>query len=112
MTHWLTLENVLITSYLVVLLTLAFYGFHRSMLMYLYYRTRGQDPEPKQRFAELPVVPVPLPLVNEMYVAPRLLDAVAQIDYPRDRLEIQVLDDSTDETQSICRAKVDELKAT
>ena len=53
-----------------------------------------------------------LPLFNEMYVAARLLDAIAQLDYPRDKLEIQVLDDSTDETQAICRAKVDELAAT
>jgi cellulose synthase/poly-beta-1,6-N-acetylglucosamine synthase-like glycosyltransferase len=111
MMPWLTLENVLITTYLVVLLTLALYGFHRSMLMYLYYRTRGQDPAPKQRFVDPPVVTIQLPLFNEMYVADRLLDAIAQIDYPRDRLEIQVLDDSTDETQSICRAKVDTLRA-
>jgi cellulose synthase/poly-beta-1,6-N-acetylglucosamine synthase-like glycosyltransferase len=110
MTPWLTLENVLITAYLVVLLTLAMYGFHRSMLMYLYYRSRGSDPSPLARFDELPVVTVQLPLFNEMYVAPRLLDAVAQIEYPREKLEIQVLDDSTDETQAICRAKVDELK--
>jgi cellulose synthase/poly-beta-1,6-N-acetylglucosamine synthase-like glycosyltransferase len=114
MTQWLTLENVLITSYLVVLLTLAMYGFHRSMLMYLYYRSRGSDPSPAARFDadKLPVVTIQLPLFNEMYVAPRLLDAVAQIDYPREKLEIQVLDDSTDETQAICRAKVDELRQT
>src|SRR5215470_17847651 len=112
MTQWFTLENVLITTYLVVLLTLAMYGFHRSMLMYLYYRTRGEDPAPKARFADgkRPVVTVQLPLFNEMYVASRLLDAVAAIDYPRELLEIQVLDDSTDETQNICKAKVDELK--
>ena len=50
-----------------------------------------------------------LPLFNEMYVAARLLDAIALLEYPRDKLEIQVLDDSTDETQAICRAKVEEL---
>ena len=44
MTQWLTMDHVLITTYLVVLLTLAMYGFHRSMLMYLYYRSRGADP--------------------------------------------------------------------
>src|ERR1700756_980635 len=111
MTQWLTLENVLITTYLVVLLTLAMYGFHRSMLMYLYYRSRGSDPSPGARFdpTKLPVVTVQLPLFNEMYVAARLLDAVAQIEYPKDKLEIQVLDDSTDETQAICRAKIGEL---
>src|SRR5438874_5740420 len=112
MTQWLTLESVLITAYLIVLLTLAMYGFHRSMLMYLYYRSRGADPTPAARFTEMPRVTVQLPLFNEMYVAPRLLEAIALLEYPRDRLEIQVLDDSTDETQAICRAKVDELKAT
>jgi cellulose synthase/poly-beta-1,6-N-acetylglucosamine synthase-like glycosyltransferase len=112
MTHWLTLENALITTYLAVLLTLAMYGFHRSMLMYLYYRSRGADPSPQSRFTELPVVTVQLPLFNEMYVAARLLDSIALLDYPRDKLEIQVLDDSTDETQAICKAKVEELRAT
>jgi cellulose synthase/poly-beta-1,6-N-acetylglucosamine synthase-like glycosyltransferase len=112
MPTWLTLENFLITSYLVILLTLALYGFHRSTLVFLYYRNRRRDPEPAQRFAELPIVTLQLPLFNEMYVAPRLLDAVAKLEYPRERLEIQVLDDSTDETVSICRAKVAELAAT
>ncbi len=108
---WLTLEHFLITAYLTVLLTLAVYGFHRSTLVFLYYRHRKNDPQPVKRFLELPVVTVQLPLFNEMYVAARLLDAVAKIDYPRDRFEIQVLDDSTDETQEICRVKVAELVA-
>jgi cellulose synthase/poly-beta-1,6-N-acetylglucosamine synthase-like glycosyltransferase len=112
MASWFTLEHVLITAYLAVLLTLALYGFHRSTLVYLYYRNRRRDPEPQQRYETLPVVTVQLPLFNEMYVASRLLDAVAQIDYPHDRLEVQVLDDSTDETQEICRAKVADLAAT
>jgi cellulose synthase/poly-beta-1,6-N-acetylglucosamine synthase-like glycosyltransferase len=112
MASWFTLEHVLITVYLGVLLTLALYGFHRSTLVYLYYRNRRRDPEPRLRFSELPIVTVQLPLFNEMYVAARLLDAVARIDYPRDRFEVQVLDDSTDETQDICRAKVAELAAT
>src|SRR5262249_43232254 len=68
------------------------------------------QPKPEHRFTELPRVTVQLPLFNEMYVAPRLLDAVAKIDYPRDRFEVQVLDDSTDETQELCKQKVDELR--
>ncbi len=55
------------------------------------------------------MVTVQLPMFNEMYVAERLLESVAGIDYPKNRLEIQVLDDSTDETQHIAKAKVDEL---
>jgi cellulose synthase/poly-beta-1,6-N-acetylglucosamine synthase-like glycosyltransferase len=109
MTAWFSTENLLIGTYLVVLLTLAMYGFHRSLLLFLYYRNRERVPKETACFRVLPPVTVQLPLFNEMYVAARLLDAVAKIDYPRDRLEIQVLDDSTDETQDICRAKVAEL---
>jgi cellulose synthase/poly-beta-1,6-N-acetylglucosamine synthase-like glycosyltransferase len=106
------MERALIIAYLGVLLTLALYGFHRSTLVYLYYRYKRNRPTPLAHFTELPVVTVQLPLFNEMYVAQRLLDAVARIDWPRDRLEIQVLDDSTDETAEICRHKVEELAAT
>src|SRR4029078_13125924 len=97
MAQWFSLENVLITTYLVVLLTLAMYGFHRSMLMYLYYRTRGADPSPAGRFdpTKLPVVTVQLPLFNEMYVAARLLDAIALLAYPREELAIPVLQRSS-----------------
>ena len=112
MPHWFTLENVLVASYLVILLTLALYGFHRSMLCYLYFRNRRPDPEPENHYKELPLITIQLPLFNEMYVAERLLDGIAKVDYPRDRFEVQVLDDSTDETQQICRAKVAELAAT
>jgi cellulose synthase/poly-beta-1,6-N-acetylglucosamine synthase-like glycosyltransferase len=103
-------QTALISVYLVVLLTLATYGFHRSCLVYLYYRHKKNRPVPKGTFAELPRVTVQLPLFNEMYVAERLLESIARIDYPRHLLEIQVLDDSTDETQSLCERKVEELR--
>ena len=104
-------HNLLIGSYLAVLLCLAVFGFHRTTLVLLYFRHKRNRPEPKARYADedLPRVTVQLPLFNEMYVAERLLDATAKLDYPRHKLEIQVLDDSTDETQGICRRKVDEL---
>ena len=110
---WLTLEHGLITAYLATLLTLAMYGFHRSLLLFMYYKHRGNEPVEKAQFADdaMPFVTIQLPLFNEMYVAPRLLEAVAQIRYPKDRFEIQVLDDSTDETQAMCKAKVEELRA-
>jgi cellulose synthase/poly-beta-1,6-N-acetylglucosamine synthase-like glycosyltransferase len=97
--------------YLVILLGLAVYGFHRSHLVFLYYKHRDRQPRPLGTFADFPSVTVQLPLYNEMYVVERLLDAVAAIRYPRDRYQIQVLDDSTDETQDICRRKVVELAA-
>jgi cellulose synthase/poly-beta-1,6-N-acetylglucosamine synthase-like glycosyltransferase len=99
-----------IALYLGILLALAVYGFHRSHLVFLYYRNRHRRPKVERKFVDLPAVTVQLPLFNEMYVAERLLDAVVGIRYPRDRFQIQVLDDSTDETQEICRRKVDELK--
>jgi cellulose synthase/poly-beta-1,6-N-acetylglucosamine synthase-like glycosyltransferase len=102
--------DVLIAVYLGILLLLAVYGFHRSQLVSLYYRNRARRPKAERRFVDLPAVTVQLPLFNEMYVAERLLEAVVGIRYPRDRFQIQVLDDSTDETQEICRRKVAELE--
>ena len=83
---------------------LTFYGLHRLVLVGVYLRTRGRRPplpEPPADPEAWPVVTVQLPLYNEMYVAERLIDAVCQLDYPAGRLEIQVLDDSTDETTEI-----------
>jgi cellulose synthase/poly-beta-1,6-N-acetylglucosamine synthase-like glycosyltransferase len=102
-------STALTALYLVILIALAVYGFHRSSLVFLYYRHRDRQPVETGKFAELPAVTVQLPLFNEMYVVERLLDAVAAIRYPRDRFQIQVLDDSTDETRDICRNKIAEL---
>jgi cellulose synthase/poly-beta-1,6-N-acetylglucosamine synthase-like glycosyltransferase len=102
-------SSALTALYLVILIALAVYGFHRSSLVFLYYRYRDRRPVEPGKFAELPAVTVQLPLFNEMYVAERLLDAVAAIRYPRDRFQIQVLDDSTDETCDICRSKIEQL---
>lgn len=91
--------------YFGILGVLSLYGVYRFKLVYLFLRYRKHAPRPKARFApdELPRVTVQLPLFNEMYVVERLVDAVAHIDYPRDRFEIQVLDDSTDETREAAR---------
>jgi len=103
-------EVLFLATYFVVLLILSIYGSHRYVMAYLYYKHKGNLPAPKARFDRLPRVTIQLPVYNEMYVVERLIDAVARIDYPRDRLEIQVLDDSTDETQGIARAKVARLR--
>jgi glycosyltransferase involved in cell wall biosynthesis len=92
------------------------YGLHRSHLVLTCFRFRKKlaemrDALPKVEDAELPHVTVQLPLYNEATVAGRLLDHVAKIDYPRDRFEIQVLDDSTDETRAIVRQHVEALQA-
>ncbi|HEX4965131.1 MAG TPA: glycosyltransferase [Thermoanaerobaculia bacterium] len=94
----------LLAIYYSVLAVLSFYGLHRLWMVMLYLRTRkrlARMPEPPSDPQSWPVVTVQLPLYNEMYVAERLIDAVCAIDYPAGRLEIQVLDDSTDETTEI-----------
>src|SRR3954467_2341457 len=94
-------ETLTLAAYFFVLIVLAIYGWHRYYLVYLYMSNRDKEPLPGRPLDPLPVVTIQLPLYNEMYVAERLIDAVCAIDYPRDRLEIQVLDDSTDETRNI-----------
>src|SRR6476661_5207571 len=99
-------ETLTLASYFFVLIILAVYGWHRYYLVYLYMRNRDKQPKAGPPLDPLPVVTIQLPLYNEMYVADRLIEAVCRIEYPRDRLEIQVLDDSTDETQSIAEFAV------
>ncbi len=98
-------------SYILVLIALAGYGCHRLTIVYLYLKHARNKPVPKELFAELPLVTVQLPVFNEMHVVDRLLDSVAALDYPQDKLQIQVLDDSTDQTVEICRAGVERLRA-
>jgi cellulose synthase/poly-beta-1,6-N-acetylglucosamine synthase-like glycosyltransferase len=97
--------------YLVVLIGLAGYGSHRLTILYLYLRHSSKKPVPKRLFDELPLVTVQLPVFNELHVVERLLEAVSKLDYPQDKLQIQVLDDSTDETTEICRVGVAALQA-
>src|SRR4029453_6862526 len=99
-------ETLTLASYFFVLIILAVYGWHRYYLVYLYMRNKDKQPKAGPSLDPLPVVTIQLPLYNEMYVADRLIEAVCSIDYPRDRLEIQVLDDSTDVTRSIAEQTV------
>lgn len=100
------LEKILLAIYYLTLGSLAIYGSHRLVLVALYYRYRGRLNPAVRQPETWPVVTVQLPLYNEMYVATRLIDAVCRLDYPRDRLEIQVLDDSTDETSELVTERV------
>ena len=106
-----SIEIAVVGAYVLVLLVLSVYGSHRYFMAYLYYRHKYRLPVPRARFAELPRVTVQLPIFNEMYVVERLVGAVCALDYPRDRLEVQVLDDSTDETRDIASACVERWKA-
>lgn len=104
------LEIVFLGIYFSVLCVLAVYGSHRYRMAYLYYRHKFKLPTPKGRLSRLPKVTIQLPVYNEMYVVERLIDSVCKIDYPRELLEIQVLDDSTDETCPIARAAVERYR--
>ena len=99
-------ETLILAAYFFVLVILAVYGWHRYYLVYLYMKHKDQQPVPRGQFETLPVVTIQLPLYNEMYVVDRLVESVCRIDYPRDLLEIQVLDDSTDETREIAELAV------
>jgi len=100
------IDTFILASYFFVLLILAVYGWHRYYLVYLYMKHKHEQPTPASLFDALPVVTIQLPVFNEMYVVDRLIDSVCRIDYPRERLEIQVLDDSTDETRTIAELAV------
>jgi cellulose synthase/poly-beta-1,6-N-acetylglucosamine synthase-like glycosyltransferase len=117
--------------YLLVLGVLSVYGFHRSYLVVKCAQLRDRlramkSPPPPLAVARngangiaeaggasaaLPLVTIQLPLYNEANVAARLLDHVAAIEYPRDRLEVQVLDDSTDETSELLAPIIARLRA-
>ena len=99
-------ETITLATYFFVLIVLAIYGWHRYYLVYLYMRNRDKEPRADAPPNPLPVVTIQLPLYNEMYVADRLIESVCAIAYLRALLEIQVLDDSTDETQSIAELAV------
>ena len=105
-----TAQIATLAVYYFVLAVLALYGAHRILMVRLYYRHRQDVPHPAGDLSRLPRVTVQLPIYNEVYVVERLIDAAAEIDYPPELLEIQVLDDSTDETSEIAARAVERWK--
>ena len=110
--RWNAFDTALLIPYFIVMVILAFYGIHRYQLVWLYYKNKknaAKWDEPPMRYAEgqLPYVTIQLPIFNEQFVIDRLIDACCRLDYPRDRFEIQVLDDSTDETVLVAQQIVD-----
>ena len=105
------LEAATLGLYFLTLVILAVFGSHRYMMVYLYYKHKDAKTLPLPPPEVLPRVTVQLPLYNEVYVVERLLDSVIQIRYPKDLLEIQVLDDSTDETTAMVQAAIERFRA-
>ena len=96
--------------YLSVLVGLSAYGIHRYVIIYLFLKYRKHASIPLSHFEQLPMVTVQLPLYNEVYVAERLIRSVSEMDYPRELLQIQVLDDSTDDTREITASATEQLR--
>ncbi|MEJ2639893.1 MAG: glycosyltransferase [Desulfosarcinaceae bacterium] len=118
MTH--PIQYIWLAIYLFALLALFFYGINCYVLMFFYWRRRGQA---SKRYGAVkaaylrrtapedwPRVSVQLPIYNERYVVQRLIEAVCRLDYPKSLLEIQILDDSTDDTVQIAQAVAARMK--
>lgn len=105
-------DYALLIPYFVVLVLLAFYGVHRYRLVYLYYKHKqNATTAPAHYFSELPRITVQLPIFNEQFVVDRLLESICRLQYPLDKLDIQLLDDSTDETVKVASTLVAQYAA-
>lgn len=104
------LKFIFLFFYFGILTILSIYGCHRYYLVFLYYRHKKNGPKSSLKFKKLPQVSIQLPIYNEMYVIERILNAVANLNYPKRLLHIQILDDSTDETRKIVQPLIESLK--
>ncbi len=110
--HWNLFDALVLLPYFAVMFVLSLYGLHRYAMAYHYFKFRkNYNPNPPMHFDELPRVTVQLPIFNEQFVIDRLIEAVCAMEYPREKLEIQVLDDSTDETCEVASAIVERYAA-
>lgn len=95
------MDDIVLIGYFLSLTILFVFGLHGFIMLYYHKKYRDNNPVPKPQIEENATVTIQLPLYNELYVAERLIKATCEIEYPKDKLEIQVLDDSTDETTEI-----------
>ncbi|NKB67640.1 MAG: glycosyltransferase [Candidatus Latescibacteria bacterium] len=100
MPHW---QIACLILYCLIVFTLSVYGFHRYHMLRLFYKHHKDVVVPPGHFDELPRITIQLPMYNEFHVVERLLEEVGRIDYPKDLLQIQVLDDSQDESREVAR---------
>lgn len=102
------MEVAILIVYFISLSILFAFGLHGLVMIYYYHKTRAYATPDLEIPKELPMVTVQLPVFNEVYVIERLVNAVCEMEYPKDKLEIQLLDDSTDETVEVSRRLVAE----
>ena len=105
---WLSI--LWLCCYIPVVIGLSLFGLHRWCMVILFWKNWRKPPQPQSRMDQLPLVTVQLPIFNELHVVRRLVDAVAKLDWPRESLQIQILDDSTDETRDICLEELARLQ--
>lgn len=101
-----SVQNALLIFYIVVLSFPFIFGSNGFLMIYYYFKYRKREIVRKGELKDFPNVTVQLPVYNELYVVNRAIDAICSLDYPKDKIEIQVLDDSTDETTAIIAQKV------
>src|SRR5215467_1054327 len=109
--HLAWFDWAMLVPYFTILIILSIFGLHRYDVIRTYFKhRRNATREPLRQFEELPPVTIQLPLYNERYVVERLIEEVVKIEYPPDRLQIQVLDDSTDDTAPFAEALVERYR--
>jgi len=108
-TFLILIKVVVVTLYFTALMCLALYGLHNMVMVLLYWWTRNKPTRP-ETIADWPSVTVQLPTYNERYMLERLLRAVTNLDYPREKLQVQLLDDSTDVSAVLARRLVEQYR--
>jgi cellulose synthase/poly-beta-1,6-N-acetylglucosamine synthase-like glycosyltransferase len=103
-------DEIVLFTYIFALSIILIYGSHGFVMMFYHHKYRKNIPKPKDSFEEA-IVTIQLPMYNELYVAERLIDSICEMDYPKEKMEIQVLDDSTDETVDLVARVVKEKQA-
>ncbi len=104
------MEEIILICYILSLTILTIFGSHGFIMIYYYLKFRSRKPQAVEALTTYPVVTVQLPVFNELYVVGRLIDAACGMIYPKEKLEIQLLDDSTDETLDVVAQYVDRYR--
>ena len=111
---WLNISFLVMGLYALSLLLVFFYSLAQLHLLFNYKKAQKNKPEltplATSDLAKVPYVTIQLPVFNELYVMERLLHCINEIEYPRERLEVQVLDDSTDESVELTQSLVTKLQ--
>src|SRR5690349_6033975 len=110
--HLAWFDWAMLIPYFTVLIILSVFGLHRYEVIRAYFKHRKKATgEPPMRFEQLPPVTIQLPIYNERYVVERLIEECCKVEYPKELLQIQVLDDSTDDTAPLAEALVERYQA-